>query len=183
MRYFSNHKILFRLYKYFSEKNTVDWITPLPKFLHAINNSVNRSIGVKPSSINAKNADELWERIYGEEVVTTKPRLKVGDAVRITKPKHIFEKGYFPSRSDHIYSVDQTIGMYPEYYKLKKDNGEAVKRRFYLPELVKTQKDKETTYRIEKVLGQRTKGGEKELRVKFIDYPDTYWIKETDLVK
>jgi hypothetical protein len=161
----------------------VDWVTPLPKFLYAINNSVNRSIGVKPSSINAKNASELWERIYGKDLETTKPRLKVGDAVRITKPKHIFEKGYFPSRSDHIYSVDQAIGMDPEYYKLKKDSGEAVKRRFYLPELVKTQKNEETTYRIEKVLGQRTKGGIKELKVKFIDYPEIHWIKESDLVE
>jgi hypothetical protein len=161
----------------------VDWVTPLPKFLYAINNSVNRSIGVRPSTINAKNADALWQRIYGNEVQTTKPRLKVGDAVRITKPKQIFDKGYFPSRSDHIYSVDQAIGMDPEYYKLKKDSGETVKRRFYLPELVKTKKDEQTTYRIEEVLGQRTRNGVKELKVKFIDYPEIHWIKETDLVE
>jgi hypothetical protein len=49
--------------------------------------------------------------------------------------------------------------------------------------LVKTQKDEQTTYRIEKVLGQRTKGGVKELRVKFIDYPEIHWIKESDLVE
>jgi hypothetical protein len=78
--------------------------------------------------------------------------------------------------------VDQAIGMDPEYYKLKKDSGEAVKRRFYFPELVKTKKDEQTTYRIEEVLGQRTRKGVKELKVKFIDYPEIEWIKASDII-
>jgi hypothetical protein len=171
-----------RLYKYFSENNTTDWITPLPKFLYAINNSVSRSIGVKPSSINADNARELWERIYGDAIKSARPRLNPGDNVRITKPKQIFDKGYFPSRSDHIYTIDETVGLNPEHYKLKKDSGEKVDERFYFPELVKTKKDEQTSYRIEKKIKERTRKGVKEILVKFLDYPGEFWVKQSDVV-
>jgi hypothetical protein len=106
-----------------------------------------------------------------------------GDAVRITKPKQIFDKGYFPSRSDHIYTVEEGIGMKPEYYKLKNASGHAVKQRFYLPELVKTKLDSQTTFRVEKILKERIRNGEKESLVKFIGYPEHYWLKQSDFVK
>jgi len=112
----------------------------------------------------------------------TTTKLQKGDAVRITKPKQIFDKGYFPSRSDHIYTIDQTHTTEPEYYELKKHSGEKVKARFYKPELVKTTIDENTSYRIEKVIRTRkNKDGSKDLLVKFIDYPENYWIKENDI--
>ena len=174
----------FRLYKYFSEKNTTDWVTPLPKFLEAINNSICRVTGVKPSSVNHENWPALWKKLYGNSVknVFKKPNLEEGDAVRITKPKQVFDKGYFPSRSDHIYRIEQTHALEPEFYDLKSDSGRKVEGRFYRPELVKTRLDEATTFRVEKVIRTRKRKGVKELLVKFIDYPETYWIKETDIV-
>ena len=173
------------MYKYFSEKNTTDWVSALPKFLHAINNSVSRATGMKPSAVNGKNAGKLWEKLYGKHLEQTpiKPRFMTGDAVRIPKPNPIFDTGYFPSRSDHIYAVEEGIGMKPEYYMLKNASGHAIKRRFYLPELVKTKLDEQTTYRVEKILKERIRRGVKESLVKFIDYPEHYWLKDTDFVK
>jgi len=172
------------MYKYFSEKNTTDWVTPLPKFLEAINNSICRVTGVKPSFINHDNWPTLWKKLYGNEFksVFKKPKFEMGDNVRITKPKQIFDKGYFPSRSDHIYTVEQSHGLKPEFYNLKDNSGKKIDERFYRPELVKIEKDESTSYRVEKVIRTRTRKGNKEFLVKFIDYPETYWIEANDFV-
>lgn len=111
-------------------------------------------------------------------------KFKKDDAVRISEPKHVFSKGYFPSRSDHIYKIAETHGMDPEFYELKDFSGKMVKGRFYRPELVKTIQDEDTTYRIEKIIRSRKrKDGVKEYLVKFIGYTEFYWIKESDLMK
>ena len=123
-------------------------------------------------------------KVYGKTVRKKfkEPTFEKEDAVRITKPKQVFDKGYFPSRSDHIYKIKRTHGMTPEYYELKDDSGRRVEGRFYKPELVKTILDEETTYRVEEVIRTRKRNGIKELLVKFIDYPGEHWIKLTDVV-
>lgn len=108
--------------------------------------------------------------------------MKKGDAVRITKPKQIFDKAYFPSRSDYIYKIEESTSTKPVHYKLIDDSGDKLKQRFYQPELVKTVKDDETSYRVEKVIRSRKKNGRKEILVKFIDYPGHYWINQEEIV-
>lgn len=175
-----------RLYKYFSEKNTTKWIDVLPKFLHAINNSICRITGITPASINEHNWPETWEKVYGNTISEDKfkqTKLKKGDHVRTSIPKQIFDKGYFPSRSDHIYTIEQGNSIQPETYEIKDYHGNVLKEKFYRPELVKTQVDETTSYRIEKVIKKRrNKNGEKEFLVKFIGYPEKYWIKENELI-
>lgn len=153
----------------------------------AINNSICRTTGVKPSSVNAKNWPELWKKIYGDTIKQDfkEPKFKEGDAVRITLPKQIFDKGYFPSRSDHIYEIVQKHKIDPEFYELEDSSGKLVKGRFYRPEMVKTRKNAQTTYRVEKVIRSRkTKEGKKEYLVTFIGYPkEYYWIHEENFVK
>lgn len=161
-------------------------MTPLPKFLYAINNSICRITGVKPSSVNLKNWPELWKKLYADNFKNEfkEPKFKEGDAVRITLPKQIFDKGYFPSRSDHIYEVAHRHKLDPEFYELEDSSGKLVKGRFYRPEMVKTRKNANTTYRVEKVIRSRkTKEGEREYLVTFIGYPkEYYWIHEKNFV-
>jgi hypothetical protein len=88
-----------RLYKYFSEKNTLRWIDVLPKIVYAINNTVNSATGMKPSAVNSKNSIKLWNSLYGaylfpENGQKKTPLYKEGDAVRMSKKKRTFEKGY-----------------------------------------------------------------------------------------
>jgi hypothetical protein len=66
---------------------------------------------------------------------------------------------------------------------VKDEAGQEFKGRYYADDLGKTRKDNSTTYRIEKVLGKRmTKEGIKQLKIKFIGYPQIHWIDESDLV-
>ena len=174
-----------RLYRWFSENNRLDWTNVLPSFLEAINNSPSRPLnGMTPNQIDQKNAREIWKKIYGsgEDNIRKRKLLKEGDKVRISKGNQIFRKGYFPTHSDHIYTVQRTHNTRPEHYEIAEHDGTKVKRIFYRPELQKTREDAQTSYRVEKVLRRRKKGKEMELLVKFIGYPEHHWIKQSDIV-
>ncbi|KAL3117435.1 hypothetical protein niasHT_004438 [Heterodera trifolii] len=174
-----------RLYKYFSAKNTSAWVDVLPKFLSAINNSVCRATGLRPNDISDANAREVWKRVYGEGLVPAekRPKIKAGETVRIPEPKHIFEKGYIPNYSDHVYTVDEARSTNPQHYLLKDYYGTKLKRKFYLPELTKVQVDENTMYRIEKKYKERMRDGKKEILVKFIGFPEKYWVTDEDFEK
>ena len=174
-----------RLYRYFSEKNTTDWVTVLPKITSAINHSICRITGKRPIDVNEKNASEIWDQVYGSSVRdpgTEKTKYSKHDAVRISRVKQLFEKGYLPTFSDQIYEVMKASRSRPNYYELADFEGEPIEGRFYTEEMVKTKRDENTTYRIEKILKKTKKSGKLMYFVKFIGYPDPEWIKASDIV-
>jgi len=174
-----------RLYRYFSEKNTTKWIDVLPKITDAINHTQCRITGKRPIDINPENASSIWEKVYGTYIRGDEGKLtKIlpGDNVRISRAKPIFEKGYLPTFSDEIFTVNSKSCANPDHFQLKDYKEEPIVGRFYAPELLKVRVDEETTYRIEKVLKKRMNKGKKEMLVKFIGYPESYWIDVSDIV-
>uniref|UniRef100_A0A915CWJ8 Integrase catalytic domain-containing protein n=1 Tax=Ditylenchus dipsaci TaxID=166011 RepID=A0A915CWJ8_9BILA len=47
----ANRAIKDRLYKYFIEKDTTNWVDAIQKCVHSINNSVNNTASVEPNSV------------------------------------------------------------------------------------------------------------------------------------
>jgi len=80
--------------------------------------------------------------------------LKIGDKVRITKKKNIFEKGYTPRWTEEIFTVSELRYTDPPTYKITDTNGEEIKGSFYEQELQKSQQE---VFRIEKII--KRKGG------------------------
>nr|CAD2194806.1 unnamed protein product [Meloidogyne enterolobii] len=60
----ANRTIKERLYRYFSEQNTLRWNKVIQKIVSGINASINRTTGVTPNSVTFKNAGELFNRLY-----------------------------------------------------------------------------------------------------------------------
>jgi hypothetical protein len=180
----ANRTLLERLYKYFSENNTLEWIKVLDKIVHAINRTVHTTTGIRPIDVTYKNANAIREDlIYKRESTNTRnAQFKVGDHVRISYRKKPFRKGYLPNFTDEIFTIEKARNTKPPTYLLVDDNGEQIKGWFYNENLVRTSKD--TTYRIEKVLRERKLHGKKEYFVKFIGYDDKHnlWITEDQLV-
>src|ERR1700704_4679748 len=89
-----------RLYRYFSEKNTTNWVSIIPKITAAINHSICRITGKRPIDINPENAATIWDSVYGDYVrgvgklIKSTQKFSPGDNVRISRAKPIFEKGY-----------------------------------------------------------------------------------------
>lgn len=173
-----------RLYRYFSEKNTLEWLSVVNKIAKSINQSKCRVTGLKPVDINFSNAQAVWEKVYGNLFDMNKnlSNLKENDTVRISREKQTFEKGYLPTYSDEIFTILTVIHGTPNTFVLKDHKGEKIQGKFYAEELCKTTVNTDTTWRIEKVLKSRRRKGVKELLVKFIGYPDPEWIKESNVV-
>jgi len=177
-----NRKLKTRLWKHFSRIRNYRWIAVLPKIAAAINKSYHRSIKCRPIDVNDDNYETIWHRLYDDshQIVC---KFKVGDSVRISKYKHIFEKGYLPNFTTEIFTVTQHIPRKPPVYRIADKNNDLVEGVFYEPELVKVV-ESDDIYRIEEILQRHTRKGIKEVFVKWEGYPKQFnqWIKESDII-
>ena len=59
------------------------------------------------------------------------PKLKVGDHVRISKYKNIFEKGYTPNWYEEVFVIKKVKNTMLWIYVISDMNGEELVRSFY----------------------------------------------------
>ena len=67
---------------------------------------------MKPKDVLKKDEQILLDTVYNLPVKRKKPRYKRGDKVRISKYKHLFEKGYTPNWTTEIFTI---AGVNPSY--------------------------------------------------------------------
>ena len=148
------------------------------------NQTFHRSIKMKPSEVTVMNSQKVWRTIYGKQSSSVNYKFKVGDQVKISKHKRVFEKSYLPNWSEETFTVAQRIARDPPVYKLKELDGELIKGTFYETELQKVIEPKDHLFRVEKVLRRRGKGGQAEVLVHWKGWPKKYdsWIPARQLV-
>ena len=166
------------MWREFSVQGDYKWLDLLPKLVSKYNNKVHRATGMKPNQVNAKNSPTVYKRLMmlNKKFGDRPPKFKVGDSIRISKYKHVFSKGYTPSWSGEVFTVQEVKGTKPTTYILKDSTGETILGGFYEPELIKT-KYKDVAL-VERVI--RRKGT--KLFVKWLGYPDSHstWIDTTE---
>ena len=122
----------------------------------------------------------VYFNLYGDiEQLSSKPKFKVGDKVRISKYKRkVFDKGYTPDWTEEIFLIDKIHSTNPITYRLKDLNNEVIQGSFYQPELLKA---KQYVFRIDKVIRRDYK--KKQAVVKLLGYSDDFnsWIPFSDL--
>ena len=174
-----NRTLKTRMWRYFTFKQTRKWMDVLQKLVSAYNKSYHRSIGMAPAEVNKYNEMEVWRRLYPRRVVK-KPRFKIGDLVRISKAKKIFDKGYLPNWTRELFTIsDVNTKFVPTMYNIQDFNGEPIKGLFYEQELQKVE-HKGDSFRVEKVIRTRGKGKHKQYFVKWLGYPSSMnsWVNE-----
>ena len=175
-----NRTLKAKMFKYFTWKQTWAYLDILPELMSGYNAKIHSSTGVAPSDATVYNSGLMYMKMFGKQK-PRKSRFKfdIGDKVRISKAKLVFEKGYSENWSREIFIVADCLNSEPPLYKLKDQAGEAIDSIFYTQELQLVNEPKE--YHIEKVL--ETKGG-KSL-VKWMSYPDSFnsWIPTKDIKK
>jgi transposase InsO family protein len=67
-----NRTLKTKMWKYFTEKNTLSYLPVLKELLQSYNNTWHRSIKRKPSSVNEVNASEVWHTLYAREKLLDK---------------------------------------------------------------------------------------------------------------
>ena len=181
-----NRTIKTKLYRYFTYKNTHAYLPVLKDILHAYNNTFHRSIKRKPSEVNNANARDVWRTLYLKRS-TKRPRksdrFKIGDTVRVTRLKFLFEKGYTKNWSGEIFTIKRRVIGSPPLYIIKDHAGEQIEGTFYEDELQKVSVENDKLYQIERIVSERGKGKRKEYLVKYLDYPSKFneWISRSQI--
>ena len=177
-----NRTIKNKMYRYFTHKNTNRWVDVLDKIIESYNNSFHRSIGMTPNEVNFENAHVVRKRLYP---LKPKPKWKynIGDKVRISKARHVFQRGYLPQWSEEIFTISDKNPTYPVTYRLTDLTGESIKGAFYEQELQIVDKHSDDLYVVEKVLKTRKRNGLLQYLVKWRGYPDKFNSWTSDVVK
>ena len=109
-----------------------------------------------------------------------KDQFAIGDKVRVSRIKGIFEKGYVHNWSEEIFTIDgvKHIECEPTTYTLEEYNGEKLKGCFYPEELQKTELG--DIFSVEKVIERKGK----KMLVKWLGWPKKYniWIDKENVV-
>ena len=172
-----NKTIKTDMWKYFTANNSYKYIDILPALVEKYNNSYHRSIKCKPvEAQKTANQEKVLTNLYGKKNDKPLPKFKIGDRVRITKKKTIFDKGFTPNWTDEIFTISEIKPTVPVTYTIKDVKGELLGGSFYEQEL---QLSHTTTYRVEKVLQRRVRNGQKEEYVKWRGYDSSHnsWNK------
>lgn len=180
-----------KMWRYFTHKNTYKYINILQDLIYAYNHSYHSSIKMCPSDVNLGNIMTVWNNLYDRKTNTKSldvplPKFNVGDHVRITKYKHIFQKGYESNWSDEIFIITSVIERSPwVVYTIKDLQDEPIVGTFYEKELQKVTYDPTISYKIDKIIRSRRSGNIKEVLVKWKGYPDKFnsWVLASTLTQ
>ena len=188
-----NKTIKEKMYKYFTFRGSHRWIDVLPQIMEGYNGSIHRSIAMAPRDVNRENEMQLWDKQQskGPQIVTRRrdeqhPTFKVGESVRISHAKRIFDKGYLPTWTDQVYTVARVVKTPkietkfagPLKYVLKDYNDNEIEGKFYGLELQKIHPPER--FRVERVIRPRNRGrgGGVQYFVKWMGYGDEFnsWV-------
>ena len=179
-----NRTLKTKLWKYFTSNLNQNWTKVLQDVVKTYNNSVHRMIGHKPNDVSASNVSDIREaNARKRKKVTTKSDIKVGEKVRISKVKSIFEKGYLPNWTEEIFTVASINTKFsPITYKLKDYSGEVIDGSFYRHEIQPIIQE-DDVYLVEKIV--RTKRNEQWCLVKWHGYPTSMnsWVRRSDVMQ
>lgn len=175
-------------YKYMTENETNKFVDKIDDLLKTYNSRIHRMIGISPEQAEKDPSTHIFIRkkmgLYHMKVKRKKPKLKVGDFVRIAKIKGKFSRGYKEQSNLEIFKIYHINEKMPiPLYHLENYSGtEKIKGGFYEFELTKSDSE---VFRIEKVIRKRKKNGIKELYVKWKGFDSSFnsWIPESNVVQ
>ena len=136
-----------KIYKYVTSVSKNLYIVKLDDIVKDYNNKYHPSIKMKPADVR----DNTYIN-FKKEINNKNPKFKVGDQVRISKYKNIFDKGYMPNWSEEIFLIKKIKNTLPWTYVINDLNDEEIIGTFYEKELQGTNQQK---FRIEKVIKKK----------------------------
>ena len=167
------------MYKKFTENNNTIFYNILDELVNNYNNKYHSTIKMSPIEGSKKINENKIKNIYNFEITKKQSKFKIGDKVRISLEKNIFEKGYETNWTQEIFVIYDIKYSNVPYYYLKDLNNEKLQGTFYEQELQKTKQD--DLYIIEKIL----KTNKDKIFVKWRGYDSSFnsWINKNNVTK
>jgi hypothetical protein len=122
----------------FEIQNNFRWIDILQKLIKTYNDTVHSTIDMKPANVNKEFEHELLLKHSKTNLKNSKPKLKIGDKVRLTVKKDVFSNKYKRNWTKEIFEIYNVQNTAPVTYKVRDLSGEEIIGSFYELELQKT---------------------------------------------
>jgi hypothetical protein len=169
-----NRTLKTHMFRLFTEQGKEEWVAMLPQLLHDYNNTTSSVTKMTPTQASTT---EIENKPEGK---LAKPVFKIGDIVRISKYKGIFEKGYLANWSTEQFKVTgylQRPGD-PCVYYLRDLKGEEIKGAFYAQELQLVKYPYPIQF-VQNVLQRR----EGKAKVRWLGFDERFdsWIPESQI--
>ena len=166
------------MYKKFTENNNTIFYNILDELVNNYNNKYHSTIRMSPIEGSKKINEKKIKNIYNFEKTKKPGKFRIGDRVRLSLEKNIFEKSYETNWTEEIFVIYDIKYSNVPYYYLKDLNGEKLQGTFYEQELQKTKQD---LYTIEKIL----KTNKDKIYVKWRGYDSSFnsWINKNTVTK
>lgn len=138
---------------------------------------------MKPNEVNSGNEQELLDTVYKYKREYSKQRMakfRVGDYVRLSEERVVFDKSYTPNWTTAIFRVRKVqYNTDPITYLLQDYYDQEIPGSMYAEELQHVRNPHE--YLIEKIVRRRNG----QVYVKWLGYGDEYnsWIPKDDLLE
>jgi len=181
-----NRTLKMLISKYQDTHNTLRYIDVLQDLVKNYNNTIHRTIKIEPTEVNEQNSAEVYQRLLDRVPTKIKePKFQVGDYVKISRTKNVFEKETTGNFTKEIFKVSRVKPTNPITYSLEDLADEPMLGSFYSQELTKVREP--TEFVIDKILQERYVGRGrnryKEVLVKWLGYPDKFnsWEKESEV--
>jgi hypothetical protein len=140
----------------FSFQGNYKWVNILDKVVNEYNNKYHSTIKTTPANVKKSNERLILKSIYTHaKLANVHNKFSVGDHVRISKHRQIFDKSYTANWSNEIFIVKKVKLTNPTTYLLKDVQGEDILGGFYEEELKKVKHS--DIYLVEKVLRKKGK--------------------------
>jgi hypothetical protein len=131
-----------------------------------------------PAQVNKKNERAILQRAYTNLKIANKiNKFSIGDHVRISRYRSVFDKGYTPNWSNEIFIIRDVKLTNPTTYLLKDKKGENILGGFYELELQKVKHS--DVYLVEKIL--KKKGNQYFIKWFGLDNSYNSWIDKKNL--
>ena len=173
-----------KLMKMMQYRNTYRWIDKLKDITTSYNNTIHRTIKMKPAAVRERDTIKLWRMLYENKeerhTVPVKPPLTrfnfaINDIVRISTLKRTFEKEYDVRWSIELFIIaSRQVKENIAKYALKDFHNEMISGEFYDQELQKVFVNEKTLYQIESIIKHRVRNGKKEVLVKWNGYNSSF---------
>lgn len=137
---------------------------------------------MKPNEVSSDNEQELLNTVYNYNREYSKRRMakfSVGQHVRVSDRRMVFDRGYTPNWSTAIFTIRKVqYNTDPITYLLKSFDNQEIEGSMYAEELQNVENPDE--YLVEKVLRRRNG----QAYVKWLGFGSEYnsWIPESDLI-
>ena len=122
-----------KIYKCMISVSKNVYIDKLHDIVNKYNNTCHSTIKMKPVDVESNKYNDSSKEINNKD-----SEFKIGDIVRISKYKNIFDKFYTPNWSEEAFVIKKVTNIVPWAYVINDLNGEEITGTFYEKELQDT---------------------------------------------